>query len=88
MATIPEAIAAIDADPLSFLDCLFMDNIVERRQLADGQAAYMAPPIHEHDWHVATYGRDTYVPTDNLILRCSCGEIRTVPNRLPIEIPE
>ena len=78
----------IEADPAVLLDAMVDDGILETSFHPNGSIYYRIPKPHVHEWKVLSMGRGFHMTVDLICNTGDCDERRTVPNTLPIEIPE
>jgi hypothetical protein len=77
---------AILADPQAHIDALVEAGVLRASNTDRPEAAYyevVAP--HVHEWRVSF---DAPPVPDMIDIRCGCGRIRSIPNRLPIKAPD
>lgn len=81
------------ANPQAHIDALVEAGVlapVANDRVMPGLVAYAVVPPHEHEWWL--HGLHLVEPprplTEGTVtVQCACGARRTIPNRLPIEVP-
>jgi hypothetical protein len=80
----------VAADPTPLFDAMVADGMLEvANEMAHvSEWTYRIPKPHVHEWKVLSMGRGFHMTVDLICNTGDCDERRTVPNTLPIEIPE